>query len=164
MKPVHHAVKDAGLVINHSSWSYLATSAPDADTTMRPSGLQSLTSKTQPPKFYSNHSLSNGHAPGFPGPINTSINPAPSMYSAVSNFSTTSFTSQGSTGGNSMGYVTPVPATPLSAALGAAAQATVPNTPNQLSVAGGNQNNTGPFAGNVFERADRLMQQPQRRI
>ncbi|KAF2809598.1 uncharacterized protein BDZ99DRAFT_443981 [Mytilinidion resinicola] len=161
MKPTHHAVKDAGLMINNSSWSYLAHSAPNAGGSMGPPGLQSLTSKTQPPKFYSNQSsFSAGHGPGFPGPINTSITPAASTYSAISNYSATSFTSQSSAGGSSMGYVTPVPATPLSAALGAAAQATVPNTPNQLP----GQNNTGPFAGNVFERADRLAQQPYRRI
>lgn len=85
------------------------------------------------------------------GPINTQIPSINSSFSAQP-YSTTSLTSQGSGG-----YGTPVPATPLSAALGAAAQATVPNTPK---LAPGHGSNTL----NVFERADRLLSQTQRRI
>lgn len=48
----------------------------------------------------------------------------------------------------------PLPATPLSAALGPAAQATVPSTP---ASAYGDQF----FAGNVFQRADSLLNMPQ---
>lgn len=160
MKPLHKAIKEASLVINASSWSHLASANPSGGA-MGPPSLPSLTSKTQAPKFLSNKpSMTGVGGPSFPGPINTTFTSAPPLYSAQSATS------------SSMGYVTPVPATPLSAALGAAAQATVPNTPNQISNQtmlglGGShsQNHTGPFAGNFFERAERLLQQTaQRRI
>jgi hypothetical protein len=87
--------------------------------------------------------MSSGGGPGFPGPINTSLTTmAPGFPSAISM--------------TSGGYPTPVPATPLSAALGAAAQATVPNTPGPRS--------QSASTVNFFERADRLMNQPNRRI
>ncbi|OCL13312.1 hypothetical protein AOQ84DRAFT_283395 [Glonium stellatum] len=168
MKPLHRAVKDASLVINASSWSHLAlaantpasgvptitTSSNHTSTTSGtmgpPSALPSLTSKIQPPKFFTKPLAASISAPGpaFPGPINTALTPS------ISSFTPQQYSAQG--------YVTPVPATPLSAALGAAAQATVPNTPNQVAGSGGQH--TGPFAGNVFERADRLLQAHQRRI
>ncbi|KAI9797791.1 MAG: RAM signaling network component [Piccolia ochrophora] len=56
---------------------------------------------------------------------------------------------------NSSPYVTPLPATPLSAALGPAAQATVPSSN------AGTRN--GLFSGNVFERADSLLAMPTSR-
>ena len=173
MKPLHRAVKDASLVINASSWSHLAlaanTTGGGSGATTTTSGtmgppslpsLPSLTSKTQPPKFFTNKSLAanSGGGSSFPGPINTALTPSVSFASQ--------FSAQSSAGpsASALGYITPVPATPLSAALGAAAQATVPNTPNQVPPGPGGQH-TGPFAGNVFERADRLLQQvPQRRI
>lgn len=86
------------------------------------------------------------------GAINTQVPTANSMYSAQP-YSTASLLSQGSSG-----YGTPgVPATPLSAALGAAAQATVPNTPKFA-------HGHGSGTLNVFERADRLLNQTSRRI
>ncbi|KAL9629387.1 MAG: hypothetical protein Q9164_006903, partial [Protoblastenia rupestris] len=53
-------------------------------------------------------------------------------------------------------FNTTVPATPLSAALGPAAQATVPTTP-----ASGGGSMAGMFEGNVFQRADNLLLQGQ---
>ena len=173
MKPLHRAVKDASLVINASSWSHLALAAnttgggsgatTTTSGTMGPPSLPSLTSKTQPPKFFTNKSLAAGSGGGgessFPGPINTALTPSVSSFASQ-------YSAQSSAGpsASALGYITPVLATPLSAALGAAAQATVPNTPNQVPPGPGGQH-TGPFAGNVFERADRLLQQvPQRRI
>jgi hypothetical protein len=173
MKPLHRAVKDASLVINASSWSHLALAAnttgggsggtTTASGVMAPPSLPSLTSKTQPPKFFTNKSLAAGSGgggePAFPGPINTALTPLVSSFASQ-------YSAQSSAGpsASTLGYITPVPATPLSAALGAAAQATVPNTPNQVPLGPGGQH-TGPFSGNVFERADRLLQQvPQRRI
>ena len=174
MKPLHRAVKDASLVINASSWSHLALAANTAgggsggttttSGTMGPPSLPSLTSKTQPPKFFTNKSLAassggGGGGPSLPGPINTALTPSVSSFAPQ-------YSAQSSAGpsASALGYITPVPATPLSAALGAAAQATVPNTPNQVPPGPSGQH-TGPFAGNVFERADRLLQQvPQRRI
>ncbi|KAI9867238.1 MAG: RAM signaling network component [Trichoglossum hirsutum] len=54
-------------------------------------------------------------------------------------------------------YVTPLPATPLSAALGPAVQATVPSMPMP-------QNTYGIFSGTVFERSDSLLSTPARSL
>ena len=61
------------------------------------------------------------------------------------------------------GYVTPVPATPLSAALGPAVQATVASTPNTLHAPAEYFNAPGlalPGVRAMHERADTVMQQP----
>ncbi|KAL6707211.1 RAM signaling network component [Coniothyrium glycines] len=148
MRPLHKTVKDASLAINDSPWSHLTSNNPGL---MGPPSLSSSTSRTQPPRYFNKLSatMSSGGGMPLPGPINTSI---PAMASAFSSqpYSTSSFGSQGSGG-----YGTPVPATPLSAALGAAAQATIPNTPRVSS-----QSDTL----RVFERADRLLSQTSRRI
>lgn len=149
MKPLHKTVKDASVAISDSPWSHLT-----ASTTGIVSSLSSFTSRTQPPKFLSKPTMSYGGGSSFPGPINTSITSVSSAFSQP--YSTASLGSQGSGG-----YITPVPATPLSAALGAAAQATVPNpnpnTPNLLGVA---PTNTISFN----ERADRYLSSTARRI
>ncbi|KAJ4365264.1 RAM signaling network component [Neocucurbitaria cava] len=149
MKPLHKTVKDASLAINDSPWSHLTSNNPGL---MGPPSLSSFTSRTQPPRYLNKPTgtMTTGGGPSFPGPINTSL---PAIASAFSSqpWSTTSLGSQGSGG-----YGTPVPATPLSAALGAAAQATVPNTPRLPS----QSSNTL----NVFERADRLLSQTSRRV
>lgn len=149
MKPLHKTVKDASLAINDSPWSHLTSNHPGL---MGPPSLSSFTSRTQPPRFLNKPSgtMTTGGGASFPGPINTSLPAIASAFSAQP-WSTTSFGSQGSGG-----YGTPVPATPLSAALGAAAQATVPNTPRLPS----QSSNTL----NVFERADRLLSQTSRRV
>lgn len=59
-------------------------------------------------------------------------------------------------GPNSSPYVSPVPATPLSAALGPAAQATVPSSSTSAAP------RNGMFSGNVFERAESLLSMPSR--
>jgi hypothetical protein len=147
MRPLHKMVKEASLAINDSPWSHLTSNNPGL---MGPPSLSSITSRTQPPRFMKQPSgtMSSSGGPSFPGPINTSIPAMASVFSAQP-YSNASFGSQGSGG-----YGTPVPATPLSAALGAAAQATVPNTPRVSQ-----PSNTL----NVFERADRLLSQTSRR-
>ena len=146
MKPLHKNVKEASLAINDSPWANLSSG-----NSLPPSRLPSFTSRTQVPKF-SKPTLVGG-GPSFPGPINTQIPSVAANYHQYANSSL-------STG--SIGYITPVPATPLSAALGPAAQATVPNTPNMAAPM--RPEATGPFAGNVFERADRLLSQSSRRV
>jgi hypothetical protein len=150
MRPLHKTVKEASLAINDSPWSHLTSN--NLGLMGPPSSLSSFTSRTQPPRFLQkpNGTMSSSGGPSFPGPINTSIPAMNSIFSAQP-YSTTSFGSQGSGG-----YGTPVPATPLSAALGAAAQATIPNTPRVPSQASGSLN--------VFERADRLLSNTSRRI
>lgn len=148
MRPLHKMVKEATLAINDSPWSHLTSSNTGL---MGPPSLSSITSRVQPPRFMKqpNGTMSSSGGPSFPGPINTSIPAMASVFSAQP-YSNASFGSQGSGG-----YGTPVPATPLSAALGAAAQATVPNTPRVSQ-----PSNTL----NVFERADRLLSQTSRRV
>ena len=58
------------------------------------------------------------------------------------------YRSKGGSGSNSSPYTTSVPATPLSAALGPAAQATIPSTPASASSL------DKSFQGDVFQRAD----------
>lgn len=58
----------------------------------------------------------------------------------------------GSSGSTPSPYLPGIPATPLSAALGPAAQATVPTTPASAST-----NFDRSFQGNVFQRADSLL-------
>ncbi|TKA73107.1 hypothetical protein B0A55_04840 [Friedmanniomyces simplex] len=71
----------------------------------------------------------------------------------------------GHSNGLHSGYVTPVPATPLSAALGPAVQATVASTPNMMQIPPEyfhqQQQQPGPGYGGrvVHERVDTLMQQ-----
>jgi hypothetical protein len=145
MKPLHRMVKEASLAINDSPWSHLTSNNTGL---MGPPSLSSITSRTSAPRFLGGRTMVSGGGPSFPGPINTSI---PAVASAFPS-ATMSLGSQGSGG-----YPTPVPATPLSAALGAAAQATVPNTP-------GLRPHHSSNTANFFERADRLMNQSNRRI
>lgn len=144
MKPLHRTIKDASLVINDSPWSHLTSNNPGLA-----SSLSSFTSRTQPPKFLNKPTMTIGGGPSFPAPLNTSITSVTSAFAQP--YSTASLGSQGSGG-----YVTPVPATPLSAALGAAAQATVPNTPNPAMQTSGTIN--------FNERADRFLSQTARRV
>lgn len=148
MRPLHKTVKEASAAIYSSPWSHLTSNYSGS---MGPPSLSSITSRTQPPKYLNRPGMGASGGSSYLGPINTQIPSINSSFSAQP-YSTTSLTSQGSGG-----YGTPVPATPLSAALGAAAQATVPNTPK---LAPGHGSNTL----NVFERADRLLSQTQRRI
>jgi hypothetical protein len=148
MKPLHKTVKEASSAIYSSPWSHLTSSN---SSMMGPPSLSSFTSRTQPPKYLNRPGMGASGGSSYLGPINTQVPTISSTYSSQP-YSTASLVSQGSGG-----YVTPVPATPLSAALGAAAQATVPNTPK---FAPGHGSNTL----NVFERADRLLSSTQRRI
>lgn len=149
MRPLHKSVKEASNAIYSSPWSHLTSNNPGS--TGPPSALSSITSRTQPPRFPNRPGMS-GSGNSYLGAINTQVPTANSMYSSQP-YSTTSLLST-----TSSGYGTPgVPATPLSAALGAAAQATVPNTPKFAP-------NHGSGSLNVFERADRLLSNTARRI
>ncbi|KAL5120511.1 RAM signaling network component [Pleosporales sp. CAS-2024a] len=141
MKPLHRNVKEASLAINDSPWSHLTGNNTGM---MGPPSLSSMTSRTSAPRFLGRPTMSSGGGQSVPGPINTSIPTISTSFpSATMNV-------------NSIGYPTTVPATPLSAALGAAAQATVPSTPGLRS--------QSSSTANFFERADRLMSQSNRRV
>jgi len=143
MKPIHKTVKDATCAINDSPWSHLTSNNPGLA-----SSLSSFTSRTQPSKYAHKPTMTGSSGMSYLGPINTSISSVTSAFSQP--YTGNSLGSQGSGG-----YITPVPATPLSAALGAAAQATVPNTPMTLQ---------HPNSINFNERADRYLSQTARRI
>ncbi|KAF2013774.1 hypothetical protein BU24DRAFT_350289 [Aaosphaeria arxii CBS 175.79] len=149
MKPLHRTVKEASLAINDSPWSHLTSNNTGL---MGPPSLSSFTSRTQPPKFLNKNLMVANGGSTVPNPINTSITSIASAYSQ--HYPTPSLTANSTSGG----FATPVPATPLSAALGAAAQATVPNTPNHMPPPP-----THNSTINVFERADRLLSQTARR-
>lgn len=143
MKPLHRSVKDASVTISDSPFSHLTSS-----NAMSNSSLPSFTSRIQPPRFVSRTLMASSAAHPGPGPVNTSIPSVASAYSA-----------SGGLGSGGTGYGTPVPATPLlNAALGAAAQATVPNTPSFPPQTG----SSGPI--NFSERADKFLSQTSRRI
>ncbi|KAF2833692.1 hypothetical protein CC86DRAFT_365523 [Ophiobolus disseminans] len=144
MKPLHRTVKEASLAIHDSPWSHLTA---NISGTMGPPSLSSITSRTSAPRFLGRTTMVSGGGPSFPGPINTSLSANMSAFPSA----TMSLGSQGSSG-----LPTPVPATPLSAALGAAAQATVPSTPGLRS--------QSSSTIRLFERADRLISQPNRYI
>lgn len=145
MKPLHKTVKEASAAIYSSPWSHLTSNNHNS---MGPPSLSSITSRTQPPRFLNRPGMGASN-PSYLSAINTQVPFANSTYSSQP-YSTASLLSA-----TSSGYGTPgVPATPLSAALGAAAQATVPNTPKL----------PGHGSLNVFERADRLLSQTSRRI
>ena len=144
MKPIQKAVKEASVAITASPWSHLAVRNESAYSQQIP--------PMHPGSRVIGHGYGGSNASSLPGPINTSI-------ASISNYTHVGLPP------TSSGYVTPVPATPLTAALGAAAQATVPSTPSRAPTpVDQSAPLTGRFAGNVFERADRLLQQTQRRV
>ncbi|KAF2759642.1 hypothetical protein EJ05DRAFT_526363 [Pseudovirgaria hyperparasitica] len=169
LKPIHKAVKDVSMEINASPWSRMTPQtaqllpAPEIsinNNTMGSSASSHLTAPISRPG--TSVSLASNGTSRFmpaPNPINTTIatNHAPVHHNGLQT-----------------GTVTPVPATPLSAALGAAVQATVPNGAQALGMSAPNNSASiiptlpmqAGFPGTslVFERADRLLSNTQRRV
>ncbi|KAF2742414.1 hypothetical protein M011DRAFT_412755 [Sporormia fimetaria CBS 119925] len=152
MKSLHKYVKEASAAINDSPWSHLTTTnqpAPNTQQAFNPPPAErqnSMSGYWNTPGTKSSSKPMTGGQP-YPAPINTSITSVASTYSHP--YSTSSL------GSGSGGYGTPVPATPLlNAALGAAAQATVPNTPGY--------SRTGTVM-DYFERPERLRVQKSSR-
>ena len=138
LKPVQKASREAGRLVETSPWAYLTdagavaapfngpyTNAPDVYI----SGANSLNGHYAPQ-----------HAQAYPPAVSTNV------------AGTAASVTQTST--NASPVSVPLPATPLSAALGPAAQATVPSTPASAYT-------DQFFAGNVFQRADSLLNMPQ---
>ncbi|KAK7565947.1 RAM signaling pathway protein-domain-containing protein [Phyllosticta paracitricarpa] len=167
MKPIQKAVKAASILITSSPWSHLA---------VRSDSVSSFSTPTHFPPRSESRNYGHGHA--FGNSINnTSSGPVPFVPGPTSTSVPGPYSSHNSTPASSIGHITPTPvqpATPMSAALGAAAQATVPSTPGHVppppSMVLGPTSTpvdppiTGRFAGNVFERADRLLQSTSRRV
>ncbi|KAJ9660693.1 RAM signaling network component [Neophaeococcomyces mojaviensis] len=167
LRPVQKACRDAGHLINASPWNYLFSGvnvmpaptpfeARGEDTSRSPhanrqamtsnsnlTAYSAVTSQQQNSQAYQNHHplaqkgvlqhppfLSSLPTPSLPTPTSATMTNGASPLSAQ------------------------LPATPLSAALGPAAQATVPSTPGSLY-------GDSFFKGDVFQRADSLLSMQQ---
>ena len=141
LRPVHKASREAGKLIDMSPWGYLT----DAGAI-----------QTQPPVPYGiGNDIYASHLNGTLGQYQISQT-QPQVYQAAASASMTAMAgrSNGSTSTGASPVSVQLPATPLSAALGPAAQATVPSTP-------ANAYTDQFFAGNVFQRAESLLNMPQ---
>ncbi|KAL9099627.1 MAG: hypothetical protein Q9163_004902 [Psora crenata] len=140
LRPVHDIAVEAGTLIKHSPWNrFTAESQP-------PSQVQSRA----PTPVQNEYSIAH---------IQTQMMPPPVPTLSTANYHGYSHGRVNGSNGSVTGLTTSphnhnVPATPLSAALGPAAQATVPSTP-----ASGGGSMAGVFEGNVFQRADNLLLQ-----
>lgn len=162
LRPVQKASREVGKLIETSPWRCLTdgvggsipaptpfssgSSMPPPTTNGQGYSNGSGSSASAYANLLSSHQFNHSQSP-FPPPI-MALPPVPGMGSA----------SAGNINGGMLNGMSPVsvplPATPLSAALGPAAQATVPSTP---ASAYGNQF----FRGDVFQRADSLLSMPQ---
>ncbi|KAL9617178.1 MAG: hypothetical protein Q9160_008032 [Pyrenula sp. 1 TL-2023] len=164
LRPVQRTSREAGKLIDDSPWGYL-TEMTEKGPLHNPMNMSTVSGMNG---TYSGTSSSSMPPPPLPLPP-TAYQPQrqhPSAYQAqtqaLAQAQSASSSSQPSTavpplssGAAPSPATLPLPATPLSAALGPAAQATVPSTP--ASAYGDSF-----FAGNVFQRADSLlrMQEP----
>jgi hypothetical protein len=224
MRTIHKAVKEVTLAISTSPWSQLAVNATGTVSSSAASSVNGNIrvpigpSLSVQPSTTVNTSINSGNPPSFPSargattmpgfmvasngngtapvpnPINTAI--ATSLYPGppTASYGGVISPNPSATAGLLSGYVTPVPATPLSAALGPAVQAAMSSTPIGLgpsegtirgpTIAGGGaiglqggahpmlypQHTGGSTTGErantniVFERAERLLRDPQRRV
>jgi hypothetical protein len=139
LRPVQKASREAGRLVETSPWAYLT----DAGAVAAPFHGQY---SREPDVYIGGANGVNTHY----APQNAQTCPpvVPSTVTGMSGPTTT----QTSTSASPVSV--PLPATPLSAALGPAAQATVPTTPASAYT-------DQFFAGNVFQRADSLLNMPQ---
>ena len=121
LQPVHRAVKVAIKDLKNSPWSYVLHNSSPTQPVIRHTQWQT---NEQPNGFINSQRIANTHRRTRDG---------------------------SGSGSGSSPYLTSVPATPLSAALGPAAQATVPNTPIHSASL------DRSFQGDVFQRAESLL-------
>ena len=135
-RPIHENTKEASTLIKNSPWNIYTRE------TLPPSQIHSRAATP----------VQNGHVhtpTTMPPPLPT---PTPASYQGYQHRRTANGSNGSVTAPTISPFNTTVPATPLSAALGPAAQATVPTTP-----ASGGGSMAGMFEGNVFQRADNLL-------
>lgn len=180
LRPVQKASREAGRLIETSPWRYLTDSATAA---MPPPSVFNTTTSQQsmlnghPYANGINGSVANGQNAFAPqastsqlgsyalqSPYPPPLIPVPTVPGSSSTNTPNTATKQMTNGNGLVNGTSPVsvplPATPLSAALGPAAQATVPNmmaVPNTPASAYGDQF----FKGDVFQRADSLLNMQQ---
>lgn len=173
LRPVQKASREAGRLIETSPWRYLtdsATAVMPPPSVFNPSsgqpssvsgngytnGVSAMSPYTGSGQL-GNHALTSPYPPPM-API-PAVPGSSSSTGAANNMGTKQMVNgnggPGYPGANGISPVSaPLPATPLSAALGPAAQATVPSTP---ASAYGDQF----FKGDVFQRADSLLNMQQ---
>ena len=145
LSPTHKLVREVITLIQNSPWNKLSTPS-------QPASMISSRAPTPVQNGYPRPSMQHQMLP--PKIPNPSMAAHQHYQHRRPNGSTGS---NGSLKDNTKSpYNTSVPATPLSAALGPAAQATIPSTP---ASAGGSL--AGMFEGDVFQRADQLLQGQQ---
>ena len=143
LRPVQKASREAGRLIEASPWGFMTDASAMYPTF---------------PNMYAhgNGIYTNGiNSVNGLHPIATSL---PANQATMSSVTIPTTLSQSNLIGTSSATV-PFPATPLAAALGPAAQATVPSTPATSTPASAYGDQF--FAGNVFQRADSLLNMPQ---
>lgn len=180
LKPVHKSTVEAASLMNEFPWNRLASSiSDDSDMAYQPQSI--IHSRAPTPVMHHPH-IANGNHPVLPLPPLHMQPPPPTPVPLQPPSRSQSVSRNGNGSGNDPMYphgrtvgpkgsndsnivISPasygisIPATPLSAALGPAAQATVPSTPNTGGV-GLNRS----FEGDVFQRAEYLQQNTVRRV
>jgi hypothetical protein len=170
MKPIQKTVKDAGQLIAASPWAALMDKVRDISNGVVPPPGQYMSNHGQSLSGNSNFSTATTLTPT----MSFSLPGQPTPTISLPNSSYSSYGGPVSSTGSSFGFTTPVPATPLSAALGPAAFSIVPTTPGQ-GPSSANSNGTLPVPGfssidlggppapqsqlNWLARADALLQQ-----
>ena len=140
LRPIHKTMKEVSSLIKASPW----------DPLTKPSRSPSIVSSRAPTPVQ--------HGYPMPPPIQTQMMPPPPIPPpSMSTHQHYQHRRPNGSGESATSSVTSpnngsVPATPLSAALGPAAQATIPSTP----ATAGSMSHI--FSGNVFQRADNLLQ------
>lgn len=156
LRPVQKSCQEAGHIINTSPWAYMlqGVTAMPAPTPLARAG-EANRSQYFPRQTgqasgnvsaYSAALIQQQNNQAFQGrlqPLSLNSLPTPSLPTPSSTGSATPIST-----------TSPLPATPLSAALGPAAQATVPSTPASLY-------SDSFFKGDVFQRADSLLSMTQ---
>lgn len=140
LRPIHKTLKEVSSLIKASPWDALTepSRSPSAASSRAPTPVQ--------------------HGYPMPPPIQTQMMPPPPIPPpSMSTHQHYQHRRPNGSGESATSLVTSpnngsVPATPLSAALGPAAQATIPSTP----ATAGHMSHI--FSGNVFQRADNLLQ------
>ncbi|KAK5944676.1 RAM signaling network component [Knufia obscura] len=164
LRPVQKAFQDAGHAITTSPWNHLlqGVNPMPAPTPLASRGGEHISR----PQYNRSATVANSnvssyaaaiaqqqiHQAQYAQPQRTQLQPPPSL--SASSTPALQPTSGFNGAVSPLSATSSMPATPLSAALGPAAQATVPSTPASLY-------GDSFFKGDVFQRADSLLNMPQ---
>ena len=153
LKPNRALVADASSIL-HPTHKLIS----EAVGLIRDSPWEKLQEDSLPPSQI--HSRAPTPVQNYPPPIHTQMVPPPIPHPNMATHQHYQHRrpngSNGSTNGSAISPQSGIPATPMSAALGPAAQSTVPKTPAS-GTSGGSMSSM--FEGNVFQRAENLLSQ-----